>query len=185
MQQRYTEVRAAERRAQWREQYAEVKAKRDATAEKLQAHYELALQLIEVLEEAKQIDEQVEAINRGAPNGEHDRLLSVECAARGVNAVGPNAALSLLTELKLPRWSAPGWAWPPPTPPIDVRQIMPVKLMTHPGPDWHQALQERDAERRQEAKRLAGYYARQEREKEDMDNAAARAEQARRQSAST
>jgi hypothetical protein len=185
LQQRYNEVRLAERRAQWRADYAQIKAKRDATAEKLQAIYELTEQLIEVLEEAKQVDEDVARINSTAPNGEHDRLLTVECAARGVNGVGPNGLPSLLTDLKLPRWSAPGWAWPPPPPAIDVMQVVPAALLTHPGGDWHSALQQRDAARQQEAARVANYHRQREREQEDMENARARAEQVRRQQAST
>ena len=110
LQQRYTELRAAERRAKWRADYAAVKAKRDATAEKLQAIYELTEQLIEVLQEAKEVDQEVARINSTAPNGEHDRLLATECSARNVTATGPNSVLSLMTEMKLPHWNAPGWA---------------------------------------------------------------------------
>ena len=38
LQARYTELRLAERRAQWRTDYAQVKAKRDATATNLKRH---------------------------------------------------------------------------------------------------------------------------------------------------
>ena len=90
LQARYTELRKAERRAAWRANYAEVKAKRDATAEQVKAIYtEVTDKLIEVLEEAKQVDQEVETINRTAPNGEHDRLLTVECWARRSTASGP------------------------------------------------------------------------------------------------
>ena len=180
LQQRYSKVRLAERKAAWRADYAKVKAKRDATAEKLQAIYELTEQLIELLQEAKQVDEQVAKINSTAPNGEHDRLVDCECKARCVNAVGPNTVLSLMTELKLPRWSAPGWAWPPPTPPILPEMVVPAKLMTHPGDNWAAHQKEAKAQAEAESKRVANYYRNQIREREERDNAEARAAQARR-----
>ena len=183
LQARYTELRKAERRSEWRQQYADVKGKRDAAAEQLQAIYELTEQLIEVLEQAQQIDQEVEIANRTAPAGEHDRLLSVECAARGVNGVGPNGALSLMTDLKLPHWNAPGWAWPPPTPPIDVLQVVPAALLTHPGDAWHAHQQQAKAEAEREAKRVKEFYKRQQEQREAMDAAEAKAAQERRRPA--
>jgi hypothetical protein len=185
LQARYTELRKAERRTEWREQYAEVKSKRDAAAAKLKEIYtELIEQLVKVLERAKDIDQEVARINSTAPSGEHDRLLSVECAARGVIGVGPNGALSLLTELRLPHWNAPGLAWPPPAPVITAEMVVPAGMLSHPADHWHVELQQRDARRQQEAKRVAQYHAQREREKEDMENAArARAEQERRRQA--
>ena len=183
LQERYTALRTAERRTQWRTDYAKVKAKRDATAEKLQAIYELTEQLIEVLEETKQVDQEVARINSTASSGEHDRLLTVECWARGVNGVGPNSALSLLTELKLPRWSAAGLAWPPPPPVLTAEMVAPI--IPHPGDRWWEHQSERKAQADAEAARVANYYRRQEREKEDMENARARAEQERRRQAAS
>ena len=123
---------------------------------------------IEVLEQAKEIDKDIARINSTAPNGEHDRLLTVECAARGV-AVGPNAALSLLTELKLPHWSSAGYSWPPPVPLILPEQVIPAAMLQHPGANWAEELKRRDAERLQESKRVADYHRRQQREKEDSE----------------
>jgi len=183
LQQRYNEVRLAERKAKWRADYADVKAKRDATAENLQAIYELTEQLIEVLQEAKQVDQEVERINRTAPNGEHDRLLSVECAARGVNGVGPNGVLSLLTELRLPKFSAPGLRWPPPAPMILPEQIIPAAMLRHPGDNWAAHQQKAKVQVAAEAKRVADYYRNQQREREERENAEARAAQERRRQA--
>jgi hypothetical protein len=185
LQQRYSQVRLAERRTEWREQFAQVKAKRDATAEKLQAIYELTEQLIEVLQEGQQVDQEVEIVNSTAPNGEPDRLLTTECAARGVNGVGPNGALSLMTDLKLPRWNAPGLAWPPPEPAIDFQRIVPPNMLTHPGDNWAAHQQEAKAQADAEAKRVAEFYRRQTREREERDNAEAKAAQERRRQAST
>ena len=175
LQERYTQLRKAERVAQWRAGYATVKAKRDTTAEQLKTIYqELTEQLIAVLEQAKQVDQQVETINRTAPNGQHDRLLTVECWARGVNGVGPNSVLSLLTELKLPRFAAPGLAWPPPAPVLTAEMVVPAKLLTHPMDRWHEGQAERKAQADAEAKRVNNYYRNQTREREEMDNAQAR-----------
>ena len=185
LQQRYSEVRLAERRAQWRAAYAEVKANRDATASELKEAYALVDRLVVLLNKAKKVDEQVEAINRSAPNSEHDRLLTVECVARSLNAVPAN--VSLMTTLKLPVFDAPGqWLWPPPVPPIIPEMVVPAGMYSHPGANCHVELKERDARRQAEAKRLADYHRRREREREDMENARARAEQERRwQAAST
>jgi hypothetical protein len=185
LQQRYSEVRLTERRTQWRADYADVKGKRDATAAQVKAIYtEFTDKLIDALIEAKQVDEHVARVNSTAPSGEHDRLLTVECAARQVNGVADNFSLM---NIKLPAFDAPGqWQWPPPVPPIDVRQVVPAAMLRHPGANWPEALKERDAARQQEAKRVADYYRRQQREKEDMENACARAEhERRRQAAST
>ena len=183
LQAHYSKVRLAERKAAWRTDYADVKRKRDATADKMKAIYtELSEKLIAVLEEAKQVDEEVARINSTAPNGEHDRLIDCECKARCVNAVGPNTVLSLMTDLKLPRFTAPGWAWPPPTPPILPEMVVPAKLMTHPGDNWAAHQQQAKAHAESEAKRVANYYRNQTREREERDNAAARSAQARRQS---
>ena len=58
-------------------------------------------------------------------------------------------------------------------------------MLTHPGDNWAAHQKEAKAQADAEAKRVANYYRRQEREKEDMENARVRAEQARRQAAST
>jgi hypothetical protein len=184
LQQRYSAVRLAERRAQWRADYAQVKAKRDATATNLKDIYtEFTTKLIDALIAAKEVDPEVARINSTAPNGEHDRLLTVECWARGVTGVADNFSLM---QLKLPSFEQPNaWAWPPPVPAIDVRQVVPAAMLTHPGANWPEALKQRDAARQQEAKRVANYYRQREREKEDIENARARAEQARRRQAAS
>jgi hypothetical protein len=183
LQARYSQVRLAERKAAWRADYAAVKAKRDSCADKLQSLYELTLQLVEVLEEAKEIDEQVEAVNRGAPANEHDRLLTVECAARQVTSVGVNSVLSLMNELKLPHWSTPGLAWPPPVSPILPEQVIPAAWLRHPGDNWAAHQQAAKEQAAAEAKRVRDYHARQQREQEERVNAQAKAAQARRQAA--
>jgi len=88
--------------------------------------------------------------------------------------------------IKLPTFNQPNtWAWPPPPPPIDVLQVIPAAMLRHPGDNWAAHQQEGKAQADAEAKRVANYYRNQQREREERDNAAARAEQARRQAAST
>ena len=178
LQQRYNEVRKAERKVKWRADYAEVKAKRDATAEQVEAIYTaFTSKLIDALIEAKEVDEEVARINSSAPNGEHDRLLTVECAARQVNGVADDFSLM---NVKLPVFDAPGqWLWPPPVPLVLPEQVISPAMLRHPGANWPEALKERDAARHEEAKRVADYHRRREREKEDLENARSRAEQAR------
>jgi hypothetical protein len=184
LQQRYHEVRLAERKAKWRADYAVVKAKRDDAATSLKDTYaEFTTKLINVLIAAKRVDEEVARVNRTAPDGEHDRLLTVECAARQVNAVADDFSLM---NIKLPTFNQPNtWSWPPPKPPIDFRLLVPPALLHHPGDNWAAHKKEAKIYADAEAKRVADYYRRQEREKEDMANAAARAEQERRRQAST
>jgi hypothetical protein len=159
-------------------------AKRDATAEQLKAIYtEFTTKLIAALIEAKAVDQEVAKINSTAPNGEHDRLLSVECWARSLNAVADNFSL---INIKLPTFDQPNaWAWPPQVLPILPEQVIPAAMLRHPGANWAEHQKQAKAQADAEAKRVANYYRQREREKEDMENARARAEQARRQAAST
>jgi len=57
--------------------------------------------------------------------------------------------------------------------------------MPHPGANWAAHQKDAKAQADAEAKRVADYYRRQTREREEMDNAEARAAQARRQAAPT
>jgi hypothetical protein len=184
LQARHTELRTAERRADWRKQYATVKAKRDAAASNLKDIYtEFTEKLIDALIEAKAVDQEVAKINSTAPAGEHDRLLTVECAARQVNGIDDSFSLM---NLKLPSFQQPNtWAWPPPVPVILPEMVVPAAMLRHPGANWPQALKQRDAERQQEAARVANYYRQQQKDSEDLANARAREEQARRRQAST
>jgi hypothetical protein len=174
LQQRYTEVRLIERRAKWRADYADVRARRDDAATNMKDVYgEFSTKLINVLIAAKQVDEDVARVNSTAPNGEHDRLLTVECAARQVNGVADDFSLM---NIKLPTFNQPNaWSWPPPKPPIDFRLLVPPALLHHPGDNWAAHQKEAKMYADAEAKRVADYYRNQTREREELDNAAARA----------
>jgi hypothetical protein len=63
--------------------------------------------------------------------------------------------------------------WPPPQPQILPQDIMPIPA--HPGRDWWRATQQRDAERYRESRRVADYYADQQRVREEREAAEARA----------
>ena len=54
-------------------------------------------------------------------------------------------------------------------------------MLTHPGDNWAAHQKEAKAQADAEAKRVANYYRNQTREREERDNAEARAAQARRQ----
>jgi hypothetical protein len=180
LQQRCNEVRLAERKAKWRADYADVKTKRDDAATSLKDIYaEFTTKLINVLIAARQVDEEAARVNRTAPDGEHDRLLTVECAARQVNAVADDFSLM---NIKLPTFNQPNaWSWPPPKPPTDFRMLVPPALLHHPGDNWAAHQKEAKMYADAEAKRVADYYRNQTREREERDNAEARAAQARRQ----
>jgi hypothetical protein len=75
LQARYAQLRQAERRAQWRVDYARIEAERDAAATSLKNIYgEFTTKLIDALLAAKAIDEDIARINSTAPNGEPDRV---------------------------------------------------------------------------------------------------------------
>jgi hypothetical protein len=177
----------------WVDTFEPIKPRHATAAANLATVYqEFESKLVVALTEAKAVDAEVHRVMAKKPyllpqtNGDGRNLPSVECAARGVNGVGPNGALSLMTELKLPRFSAPGCSWPPPPPVMDVGSVVPPGMLLHPGANWHEALKERDTARQQEAKRVANYYRQREREKADIENARTRAEkERRRQAAST
>ena len=172
LQARYSRTAAGRAAGAWRADYAEVKAKRDATAEKLQAIYtELTEQLIEVLEEAKQVDEEVARINCTAPNGEHDRLLTMECAARRRQRGRSEYCAVADDRTEAAALYRPGLGLASTSTMLTAEMVVPAGMLTHPGDNWAAHQKEAKAQADSEAKRVANYYRRQKREKEDMDNA--------------
>jgi hypothetical protein len=190
LQRRQQQLEAQGEYDDWRESFEAVKQKHAVAAGRLQSTYALVPELVEALQEAKAVDAEVHRVMQAKPyllpqsNGDGKSLPAVECAARGLRGVA--TGYSLMTDLKLPVFDQPnGLCWPPPPPPILPEMVVPPGMLLHPGADWHQELKQRDVRRQQEAKRTADYHRQREREKEDMENAPAPAEQARRQAAST
>jgi|RhiMetdeSRZDD1v2_1073273.scaffolds.fasta_scaffold212796_2 hypothetical protein len=100
--------------------------------------------------------------------------------ARGVAGFGPNGLLSLMSDMRLPKFRFEGddryqFSWPPPQPSL-AAQIVQAGGFAVPlggvfGPDWHEKLVERDRQIVAEVKRAeAEAEARQrEREKRELE----------------
>jgi hypothetical protein len=173
---------AREQYAAWLPRHQQAKASRDLLAARLRAVCEPFLeQMVPLLHEIAAVDAELDRVNASKPvDGGVKSLRSVELEARNIDGFGVNC-VSLLRDWKLPAFNAPGrLLWPPPTPPIDVLQIVPAALLRHPGANWHEELKQRDDARQQEAKRMADYYRNQTLEREQRDNAEARAARERR-----
>jgi hypothetical protein len=139
------------------------------------------------LRTARQVDAEVYKILDAKPvdlpqaNGDGRRLLSVECAARHLDGVD---AVHSLMNVKIPTFAEPNkFSWPPPSIPIGVQVAASLLGPRGPSPDWQRDLAQRDAERRRDAQRMAEYHNRMAREREDKENAAARAARQRNGSA--
>jgi hypothetical protein len=172
--------RNAQEYASWATQFDAVKQKHAQASRILREVYtNLEHQLVSALRTARQVDAEVYKILDAKPvdlpqaNGDGRRLPTVECAARHLDAV--DQAHSLMN-MKIPAFAdASRFSWPPPQTPIGVQVAASMAAPRGPSPDWQRDLAERDRARRAESQRVANYYANQAREKEERDNAAARA----------
>jgi hypothetical protein len=66
---------------------------------------------------------------------------------------------------------------------LTAEMVVPAALLTHPGDGWAAHQQEAKLAAEAEAKRVKDYYANQQREREERDNAEAKAAQERRRQA--
>jgi len=66
-------------------------------------------------------------------------------------------------------------AWPPPQTPLGVQVAASITPPRGPSVDWQRDIAERDAERRRDAVRVAEYHNRMAKQREEQENAAARA----------
>jgi len=107
----------------------------------------------------------IDQVNKGRPDGEHS-LQQTECLARDVLNFGVanhGGLLSLTTELKLPKFksddNAYQYMWPQRVPSI-AEQMARAGAFNVPynpmySPHWHEAIDERDRQRRAEHERAA------------------------------
>ena len=154
-------VAATERATRWKRTADQVEERRDELTELFSKVYpDLINQIVDLFNKVKFTNAEVDTINSVAPNSESRRLLPV--GVRADIAIGTK-----LLDLSGKQ------VWPTPQPAILPEQVMPV--MSHPGRDWARANQQRDAERHAEAKRVASFYANQQKVREDKENAEARA----------
>ena len=173
----HRKLAAREQYAAWLPKHQQAKADRDLLVARLRAVYEpFVEQMVPLLHEIAAVDAEIDRVNSTKPvDGGVKSLRSVELEARNIDGFGSNG-ISLVRDLKLPAFNAPGrLLWPPPAPPIDFQQMVPAALQTHPGDNWAAHQQQAKQQAEVEAKRVKDYYANQQREREERDNAAVRA----------
>jgi len=157
---KHQQMLAQERQATWNRDADTIEARRDELTEVFASTYpEIISQLIKLFARVKEMDAEVDQINGSAPNSEGRRLLPV--------GVRPDIALNT----KLLGLSGQ-LVWPPHRP-ILPEQVMPI--IGGPGPNWFDAIQQRDQERHADAVRVANYYAQQTRDREQREAAQSRA----------
>jgi hypothetical protein len=183
LDQRYQTLLGAERYAVWLGRFNELVPRHaDAVAGLTIAAQQLP-KLIEALAVAHNIDAEVRALAGDKPHflpqafDDHMDLPLVECAARRIKRI--DDAFSLM-RLKISFSDPTAYDWPPADPPIDFASLVPAALMSGPGPDWHEAIDARNAARAADAKRVSDFYVRQQAEKDARDHAQEKAERAAR-----
>jgi hypothetical protein len=161
-------MEAAEYLARWEPEYERVKAVRDALVAEMRQVYPAAVtQLADLFQRMAQCDRECSRIDRSRPDSEHQRLLSVELTARGVEGLlQPDVYIAEM--LRLPffwRDSGPIYAWPPPPPPF----VAPTFVLPGPGPDWQAEIKARNAREREESERVIAYYQERDRERRERE----------------
>ena len=171
LQQLLSDVRARKIFEAWAADFDKVKAGRDALAAELAERYPaIVAELVDYMLRIAAVDREVDRVNGSRPLNASGGLKGVEAAARGVDGFGPNGLLSLMTELKLPKFFADDdryqYSWPPPQPSLAAQMASAPVPRGIAGPDWHLLIDERDRQRREESERLSAFYEKEKREAE-------------------
>ena len=106
LQEQLKQAREREYAECWLEDYAAVKARRDAAAEQLRERYPAIVdELVALMADIAATDKEVDRINVAAPYGDYPRLRGVELTARGLDhLLQPD--ISIVQELRLPSFDA-------------------------------------------------------------------------------
>ena len=165
LQELLKQARDREYVAAWREDYAAVKAKRDATAQTLRERYPAIVdELVTLMTNMAITDKEVSRVNLAAPCGDHPRLRDVELTARGLDRF-MQPEVSIPQELRLPtfhRDNGPVLAWPPRVPSLAETYVFPSTLFV--PVDVEQERLESIRLRHEENARLDALYEERERE---------------------
>ena len=159
------QAREREYVAAWREDYAAVKAKRDATAQMLRERYPAIVdELVTLMTNIAITDKEVSRVNLAAPYGDHPRLRGTELTARGLDRF-MQPEVSIPQELRLPtfhRDDGPVLAWPPRVPSLAETYVLPPAFLV--PVDVEQERLEANRRRHEENARLDALYEKRERE---------------------
>jgi len=148
LQRQLKQAREREYAECWLNDYAAVKARRDAVAQQLRERYpQLVEELVPLMASIAATDKEVERINVAAPYGDYPRLRGVELTARGLDhLLQPD--ISIVQELRLPCFDrAPGMplmAYPLPQPNFAVEFVNSMPPDTFDWRRWHEELEKRD-----------------------------------------
>src|SRR5262245_824772 len=159
------QAREREYLAAWREDYAAVKGKPDATAQMLRERYPAIVdELVTLMTNIAITDKEVSRVNLAAPYGDHPRLRGTELTARGLDRF-MQPEVSIPQEPRLPtfhRDNGPVLAWPPRVPSLAETYVLPPALLV--PVDVEKQRLEANRRRHEEDARLDALYEKRERE---------------------
>jgi hypothetical protein len=165
LQEQLKQAREREYVAAWREDYAAVKAKRDATAQMLRERYPAIVdELVTLMTNIAITDKEVSRVNLAAPYGDHPRLRGVELTARGLDRL-MQPDVSIPQELRLPTFHRDNGSvlvWPPRVPSLAETYVFPPAFLV--PVDVEQERLEAKRRRHEENARLDALYQKRERE---------------------
>ena len=149
LHEKHEDRRADEYSVIWCDEFARLEVERDELADELRLVYSDAAQhIVDVLARIAPLDRQILEHGVRAPEGLHERLQSVELAARGIAGIGHNQ-FSVVRDLVLPDFDDPSrklWPLAEPTPQWTTFAGVPRHSGRYSA-DWHEAQIEFDAER--------------------------------------
>jgi hypothetical protein len=174
--QRHQQVLGQETYNVWLTTFNAVAAKHAAAVAKLTEVANQFPRLVEVLAHVREVDAEVRNVMQHKPhhlnaaNADGKELPTVECAAREVSHIAPEFSL---LNLKLSYSDPTQYDWPLTEVPFPLQVMEGLRFPPGLGPDWHQQLEGRDAERQTESARVAAYHRKQaeDREKREAEEA--------------
>ena len=165
LQEQLKQAREREYAECWLNDYAAVKARRDAAAENLRERYPAIVdELVTLMTNIAITDKEVSRVNLAAPYGDHPRLRGVELTARGLDRL-MQPDVWILQELRLPtfhRDDGPVLAWPPRVPSLAETYVFPPAFFV--PVDVEQERLEANRRRHEENARLDALFEKRERE---------------------
>ena len=178
LQERLEHSREREYAECWLNDYAAVKARRDAAAEQLRERYPTIIaELVALMADIAATDKEVDRINAAAPYGDYPRLRSVELTARGLDhLLQPD--ISITQELRLPNFTRadnePVLAYPPPVPNLALQVLSMMPPDNFDWRNWHEECEKRDRRALQENRRQIAEAEARLRTREEREAAEAR-----------
>jgi hypothetical protein len=152
----------------WRADRDRVAAKRDAAVRNFRAYPEIIAELIEIFQEAKAVDAEVDRVNQSASAMGCEHLQHVEVLARKIPDGRHTREQPEISETcVLPDWNHSNkQAWPPPRQSLGLLIAAASPPAYHPGDRWFEQQNERRAAQDADDKIMTDYYQRVAKERE-------------------